>query len=88
MKAVWVVYGMTGQYSDRCEWNVCGYATEELAQRHADLAQARADQLPREYGSTYDIPAKANQYDLGMQIDYTGTTYRVCMVEVLEAVPT
>lgn len=87
MKVVWIVYGMTGEYSDRSEWNVCGYPTEELAQRHADLAQARADELHRQYGSAYDIPANANQYDLGMRIDYTGTTYRVCMVEILDCVP-
>lgn len=87
INVLWVVYGMCGEYSDRSEWNVCAYPTEELAIKHAELAQARADALSREYDSYSDIPPNANEYDSQMSSDYTGTFYRHCMVEVRDELP-
>ena len=82
-KAIWIVYGCTGEYSDHVEWNVCAYPTEELAKRHAELAQILANELINQY-VYFTIPSKANQYDAQMSADYTGTHYGYTMVEVFD----
>ena len=43
MKNIWLVIGGTGDYSDYEEWVVCGYSTEQEAQKHCDALQAFAD---------------------------------------------
>lgn len=42
MTTIYVVYGQTGEYSDHTEWLVCAYEDKVKAERHADLAAARA----------------------------------------------
>ncbi len=79
---VWLVHGSTGEYSDHMEWIVCGYKTEEEAKRHSELAQARADDLERQYDYPWHIPGGQNEWDLNMSMDYNGTRYTYSMVEV------
>lgn len=80
---IWVVYGETGEYSDRCEWTVCGYTTEEKAKEHSINAQKVADDLRKIYKNTH-IPSKANPYDLTMSMDYNGTRYGYYLLIVNE----
>ncbi len=79
---IWLVHGSTGQYSDHMEWIVCGYKTEEEAKRHSELAQARADELNRDYANRWHLPKGANEWDSFMRTDYNGTRYTYSMVEV------
>lgn len=38
MKSIFVVVGVTGEYSDRNEWYVVAYPDEKSANDHADAA--------------------------------------------------
>jgi hypothetical protein len=78
--SVFLVVGSTGQYSDHTEWNVMAYPTEEQANAHRDAAQVVADSH-KELARNYDFDFK-NPHDPQYAIDYTGTSYRVEMIEV------
>lgn len=45
IKKVYVVWGQSGEYSDRNEWPVCFYLNEEAGQRHVEKASARAIEI-------------------------------------------
>ena len=79
---IYVVMGTTGEYSDRTEWTIAAYSDEEEAKKHVELATERA--LIEEANSEingWDYQPK-NDYDTGMQIDYTGTGYYINEVEL------
>lgn len=78
----WMVEGSSGEYSDRRDWIVCIYRTEEEAKRHAELAQKRSEELHKQYDDYWDIPAKANEWDPQESHDYTGTRYTHGMTEL------
>lgn len=84
-KHIWLVTGNCGEYSDRTEWPVMAFENEADAQEHARLASNRANELSARYESRWEIPEKANEYDPGMQTDYTGTSYHVSLVELRAA---
>lgn len=77
----WVVTGSTGEYSDRCEWTLCAYRTEDEAKKHQQLAQAEADRIERTRENRYNS-GEPNKYDTRMQMDYTGTRYTYEMIEL------
>ena len=82
MKHVYLVIGETGEYDDHSEWVVRAYGSEELAQGHAAAAEAVAKEIFKEYPFPDCIVANAkNPHDPKMQIDYTGTRYKVEKVE-------
>lgn len=37
MTKVYVVIGESGEYSDRRDWTVCAYLSEDMARRHVEL---------------------------------------------------
>ena len=81
--SVWIVIGETGVYSDYSEWNVAAYPNEEEANKHRDAAQAEAEKVN---GKDYTIRnGFKNAYDSQFASDYTGTHYRVEMVELHSA---
>jgi hypothetical protein len=82
---VYVVIGLTGEYSDRDEWVVCGFTSEDKAKERVELATARARALFAEYKDSYwkEVDEK-NEYDHAFKMDYTGTTYRYEELEVYE----
>lgn len=82
MKTLFLVWGQTGEYVDRTEWVVCGYETEARAQQHRAAAQARANELYRDFDGYARIPLGANEHDAGMLTDYTGVTYTVGPVDL------
>jgi hypothetical protein len=85
VRPIHVVYGSTGEYSDRCEWYVAAYLDELKAQDHVTKAQQRGRELEIEYdGREWDVPDGANQYDPKMQMDYTGVRYAYATVPVLD----
>jgi len=81
--SVFLVVGATGQYSDHTEWNVAAYPTEDQANAHRDAAQIVADSH-KDQARNYKFDLK-NPHDPQYAIDYTGTSYRVEMVEVFSA---
>lgn len=83
MKNIWLVIGECGEYSDFMGWNVASYTKECDANAHADAAQKHADSLPK---NDWDRHADmGNPHDPQYRSDYTGTKYRVEMVELREA---
>jgi hypothetical protein len=85
--SVWIVVGETGEYSDYSEWNVAAFTTEELANHFRDLCQGEADKVSeRKKDYTFRRGFK-HAYDTQFACDYTGTSYRVEMVEVFSSSP-
>lgn len=87
MKA-FIIFGQTGEYSDRTEWAVRGYLNEERARQEVETLTARVGEVLVRFGDTpnwrYD-PVEHDKVakfvgDPDFQMDYTGTTY--CIVEV------
>ena len=81
--SVFIVVGSTGQHSDYMEWNVAAYPTETQGNAHRDAAQVVADSH-KKLARNYNFNLK-NPHDPQYSIDYTGTSYRVEMVEVFSA---
>lgn len=73
-----VVGGVTGEYSDRSEWEVAAYPDEDTATTHARLAEAEAKALyaghveEASYPNSWEVN---NRWDRGMQTDYNGVKY-------------
>lgn len=94
MKTIWIVQGSTGEYSDHTEWVVRAFVSKVKAERLVVEAQARANEIgiaKSDYsGSWWTLegnkdPRTVNEFDLNMQLDYTGTHYTCFEVELDEA---
>jgi hypothetical protein len=83
-RTIYVVSGSTGEYSDRTEWMVRAFVSEDAAMNLAVKATARAKELELTRKSRYEGVEGANEHDPVMQMDYTGTTYRYDPVELDE----
>lgn len=86
MKTLHIVTGSTGEYYDRGEWLVRAFRTKVAAQRYCTKCSEAAATIFAAYtgSSRYDILDKANKFDPGMQMDYTGTHYYVQTCPVSE----
>ena len=83
---VYVVTGVTGEYSDMREWPVCAYFELEPALKHAHMAQQRAEEIKADCDnkgvSRYNyLETSPNEWDPTMRMDYTGTEYYVSSVK-------
>ena len=78
--------GSTGEYSDHTEWLVAAYYSKEKARELVINAGNRANELFSQFSQygrfSHNIPAKANKFDPGMQMDYTGVRYYINETEV------
>lgn len=45
MGMAYIVLGSTGEYSDRTEWCVCVYFDKQMAEKHAEAAEAKAREI-------------------------------------------
>jgi len=77
-----VVFGSTGEYSDRSEWPVKAFRTEATAQELVLAATKSANEVfaARKRKYSYNVPKGANPHDPHMEMDYTGTRYYVVTV--------
>lgn len=84
MKTIYVVEGSTGEWSDRTNWIVCAYESEDKAKEHVEKASEAARVLFIEYEKRHDInqPSQwdstwepVSEWDPHIQMDYTGTFY-------------
>ena len=84
--SVWVVVGETGEYSDYSEWNVAAFTTESEAINFKEECERETSRIS---GGTKNSPRLRegfrHAYDTQFHMDYTGTSYRVDMVEVFES---
>lgn len=87
---VYVVMGVTGEYSDRREWPVKAFLSQPRAEHLSDVATAEANRIQKERESVYgyysaqveEDPSLRNKHDPNMKMQYTGTDYYVLTVEL------
>lgn len=83
-----VVFGMTGEYSDRSEWSVYAFSTSEAAEAYVSFLTAkRAELIVKITGKTGDdwllyefreeLQKQMRAYDPEFSEDYTGTRWWV-----------
>lgn len=82
---IYVVFGATGEYSDRTEWMVQAFMKEELAQALVLNATTRANEVEvcrnsgAEYEDQYD---ESSMWDPKFRMYYNGTRYYYKPVEL------
>lgn len=82
---IYIVEGSTGEYSDHVEWVVCAFKNKDNAQELVINASARAREIYSKY-NTWDVGEREDlksKYDPKMQMDYTGTNYRIIETELM-----
>jgi hypothetical protein len=89
MSKVYIVFGTTGEYSDRNEWSVCGYRNKDIATKHADDAMIWAhllkEKIDEEGKSAFEAKDQlVSPYDSHFNMDYTGTDYYVLEVDIID----
>lgn len=82
---VYVVFGRTGEYSDRSEWAVVAYTREDDAKQHVLKATGYAeawrtrtrqdDWVDLDWEEQQRQEKSANPMDPAFSCDYTGTDY-------------
>ena len=86
---VYVVFGETGEYSDRSEWPVAAYSTGEMAEARADSLAAKYRELTEngtiitDYDQREAIETAMRIYDPEFRLDYTGTHWYVLSVPLV-----
>lgn len=82
---VWVVVGMTGEYSDRSEWTVYAFSEEQSARDYVGFLSEKYRELGG-HGQLYDwdkreaLQKAMIAFDPEFDCDYTGTHWRVVAV--------
>lgn len=89
-KPVYIVFGTEGEYSDRTEWAVAAYFSEEKAKEHVVKASHRANELIalwREADDPWKFEeANRSEFDPKMQWGgYTGVSYYYANAPLLDA---
>ena len=90
MAKIFVVFGTTGEYSDRTEWLVDARHTNEAAKARVFFLEDKMRALGA-VGSEYfkmrgDAALEAmKEFDPHFSMDYTGTSYYYSSVELKEA---
>lgn len=82
---IYIVCGMTGEYSDSFDWNVCAYTDKNIAEEHARKAMLRGKEIQKSNQRYYRPKHGENQFDVEMSMDYTGTEYTVNEVDLLDS---
>ena len=79
--SIYVVFGTTGEYSDRIEWVVKAFHTEEQAIEFVTNVTERKDKAEAPYNVNHYVPYNAIEKvakeigDPNYHSDYTGTRY-------------
>ena len=85
MKTIYVVFGTTGEYSDRTEWPVKAYASLKKAKTHILEADKVADAIfVKREGRMSSTNEETNPFDEDFRMDYTGTSYYYIETELEE----
>jgi len=84
MGMIYVVFGMTGEYSDWSEWPVKAFVSKMKAQEFMEAVSAIANELfarVGRYGGS-ELRGK-NPLDPEMRCDYTGVRYHYYEMELV-----
>ena len=93
MRKIYIVMGYTGEYSSRSEWMVAAYFDKGLAESRAascDRVASEAHAKCGRYGGGNwskdpELAPRIEAVDPHMEIDYTGTSYAVSEVDIVDA---
>lgn len=89
---IYVIFGSTGEYSDRTEWPVKAVKDLDRAQEIVTLASEYAntlfakfenEEVSKHSNEGQELVSK-NPHDPEMKMDYTGTSYYYTEVELEE----
>ena len=80
MERVWIVMGSTGEYSDRTEWPVVAFTSEEAAKARIAALDVKMQQVPQEWrenrwANEDKIKAHMATLDPGFSMEYTSMEY-------------
>lgn len=79
MNEVFIVLGRTGEYSDRTEWTVCAFLTEEEAKAEVEFLTAKRMEVCGpgylDWDARNGIEEKMRVFDPSFSEDYTGTSW-------------
>jgi hypothetical protein len=92
---IYVVRGSTGEYSDRTEWPVCAFDEQWKAERFVlqieteirKVESAGIEPYRMGTGAIHALLDQIRKFDPNARLDYTGLTYWVESVEVLDGIP-
>ncbi len=78
---VWIVFGTTGEYSDRDEWPVCVLRSEELAEKYVEALTRQYQSMPPSWlrepwaAKNRERISAHMTLDPHVRVNYTGTTW-------------
>jgi len=82
-KKIYIVYGETGEYSDRSDWNVKAFFERKKALVLLNECSEDAKKWEIKRESEYTSPPKDwSKHDPDMKMDYTGTDYFIAEVDL------
>jgi len=91
---IFVVFGSSGEYSDRNEWMVCAFRTEAAAQAKVTELETKMQELglTREahqftteyYAKREEMSKQMRELDENFYMDYTGTSYYLVETELVD----
>lgn len=87
---IFIIQGNTGKYSDRCDWLVKAFFSQERAQKHMEFLNNKLKELELLEGFEGDWKKRSDnskimiQFDEGFHCDYTGSEYVLLTVELEE----
>lgn len=89
MRKVYVVVGMTGEYSDGREWFVAAYLSEMAAANRVRECQLFANDVFTRRDEQWNNEEKWSALlksgpDPSIQLDYTGTHYQISAVDLVD----
>lgn len=79
-QTIYVVQGMTGEYSEHQEWLVKAFRSQLAAQDHVSklsawLMERGLSYQERGTAPNYDVNEETCPFDDAFKVDYTGTRY-------------
>ena len=81
---IYIVQGMTGEYSDSIEWLVKAYRSQYAAEEHARKAMLRAMEIHKARPTRFHPSEGVNEFDPNCAVMYSVTEYTVLEVELDE----
>jgi len=88
MNKIFIIQGNTGEYSDRCDWMVKAYFSQERAQKHMEILNNKLKELKLLEGFEGDWKQRDDnskimkQFDEQFMCDYTGSYYMLITVDL------
>jgi len=89
MSKIYIVCGITGEYSDRSEWNVKAFTTVEKSSNYLEklvTTYRSIDTTDYGYkrGNSEELEEVMLPLDPNFYEDYTGTSYYISEVELVD----